>query len=64
MMKKLYRSKKNRILTGILGGVGEYLNLDPTLVRLIFLVLVALTGFFPFAIIYLAAYFIIPQEEA
>lgn len=63
MMKRLYRSRRNRVLAGILGGIGEYFNIDPTLVRIIFLVLLALTGFFPFTIIYLAAYFIIPQEE-
>ena len=33
--KKLYRSRKNRMLCGVCGGIGEYLNIDPTLVRLL-----------------------------
>ena len=33
-MKKLYRSKESRMLCGVCGGVGEYFNIDPTLVRL------------------------------
>lgn len=35
MEKKLYRSRQNRILGGICGGIGEYLNVDPTVVRLL-----------------------------
>lgn len=33
--KKLYRSRKSRMLCGVCGGIGEYLNIDPTLVRLL-----------------------------
>ena len=33
--KKLYKSRKNRILAGVCGGIGEYLNLDPTIIRLV-----------------------------
>ena len=35
MEKKLYRSRQNRMLGGICGGIGEYLNVDPTVVRLL-----------------------------
>ena len=35
MEKKLYRSNENRLIAGICGGLGEYFNTDPTLVRLI-----------------------------
>jgi phage shock protein C len=37
-MKKLYRSKKNKVLGGVLGGLAEYFELDPVLPRIIFLV--------------------------
>lgn len=37
-MKKLYRSKKNKVLGGVLGGLAEYFDLDPVLPRIIFLV--------------------------
>ena len=32
--KKLYRSRQNRMICGVCGGVGEYFNIDPTLIRL------------------------------
>ena len=35
MNRKLYRSNTNRMICGVCGGIGEYLNVDPTLVRLI-----------------------------
>ena len=38
-MKKLYRSTKNRMLAGVCGGVAEYFDIDPTLVRVIWAVL-------------------------
>jgi phage shock protein PspC (stress-responsive transcriptional regulator) len=43
MEKKLYRSKTNKMLAGVCGGLGEYANLDPTIVRLI-AVLIGLSG--------------------
>lgn len=45
-MKKLYRSKENRVLAGIFGGLGEYLEVDPVILRLfwhsLYLLLLAL----------------------
>lgn len=41
--KKLYRSRSNRMLCGVCGGIGEYFNIDATLVRLLF-VLFGFTG--------------------
>jgi len=35
MQKRLYRSKENRMLGGVCGGIAEYFNIDPTIVRLI-----------------------------
>ena len=42
-MKKLCRSNRNRMLAGVCGGIAEYLDIDPTLVRVIWAVL-SLTG--------------------
>lgn len=58
-MKKLYRSKTNRKLCGVCGGLGEYLDTDPTLIRLA-AVLCACTGFG--VIVYIAAAIIIPEQ--
>ena len=41
--KRLYRSRNNRIICGVCGGIGEYFNVDPTVIRLL-LVLFACTG--------------------
>jgi len=58
-MKKLYRSKKDRIIAGVCGGIGEYLDVDPTLIRLLW-VLLALEGI---GIVgYIIAWIIIPEE--
>ena len=61
-MKKLYRSKKNKVLAGVCGGFGDYMNLDPVLVRVIFVLLVLVTGFFPGLLAYIIAWLIIPEQ--
>lgn len=58
--KKLYRSRKNRMIAGICGGLAEYFNLDPTLVRLGFVAISLLPG--PSIIFYILAWFVIPEE--
>ncbi|MCO7176464.1 PspC domain-containing protein [Sporolactobacillus kofuensis] len=63
MQKRLYRSEKNRFLGGVLGGIGEYFSIDPTLVRLGFLVVALFTAVFPCILGYLIAYFIIPEQR-
>ena len=44
MEKKLYKSETNRMLAGVCGGIAEYFNIDPTLVRLGWVVFCALGG--------------------
>lgn len=44
LMKKLYRSRKNRKIAGVCGGIGEYFDIDPTLIRLLWVVLVLAAG--------------------
>jgi len=51
--KKLRRSSVNRTVAGILGGIGEYYDTDPVLLRVGFVILLVLTGFVPFGLIYL-----------
>ena len=63
-MKKLYRSRRNRMLAGIFGGLGEYVNLDPTVLRIVWVVLTVFTGFFPGFLIYYLAILIIPEEPS
>lgn len=61
MTKKLKKSGKNKILTGVCGGVAEYFNLDPTIVRLIFAVVGLLKGFG--LILYVIAALVMPASE-
>ena len=59
-MKKLYSSKKDRKIAGVCGGMAEYLNMDPTIVRLIVAACVLCCGVGLLA--YIVACFIIPEE--
>ena len=60
MKRKLYRSDDNKILLGICGGIGEYFDIDPVIVRLILVVLIFLG--FSGIIAYIVAAFIIPRR--
>jgi len=62
MIKKLYRSREDKFLGGVLGGIAAYTGYDPIIFRLCFIILLALTGVMPFALIYLIAWVLIPQE--
>ncbi len=44
MEKKLYRSRKNRMISGVCGGLGEYTGIDPTWIRIGWAVLMLFTG--------------------
>jgi len=61
-MQRLYRSKNDRILGGVCAGLGEHLDVDPTVIQLIWAVVSVLsigTGI----IIYILAWIIIPEDE-
>ena len=58
--KRLERSKSNRILGGVCAGVANYLNMDPTLVRVLTVVISLFTGV-P-VILYIIALFVVPEE--
>jgi phage shock protein C len=55
MTKKLFRSEENKVLFGILGGLGGYFDVDPTIYRLFFLFFIFITGFFPGVVFYFVA---------
>jgi phage shock protein C len=60
--KSLYRSCKNRILGGVCGGLGEYFEIDPVLVRLIAALLIFAGGIS--IIVYIIAWIIMPEDPA
>jgi phage shock protein C len=61
-MKNLYRIRNNRIFGGVFGGLGRYLNIDPTILRIIWVTLTVFTGFFPGIVIYFSVLLLIPEE--
>jgi len=55
-MKRLYRSTTDRKIAGVCGGLAEYFNIDPTIIRVIFILLLlpgGLPGFVPYVILWL-----------
>jgi phage shock protein C len=57
--RKLYRSKTNRQLAGVCGGLAEHFNLDATLIRVLFVLLAVLGG--SGLVLYVAMWIIIPK---
>ena len=57
--KRLFRSRKNKVFAGIIGGLGEYFETDPVALRVIAVILLVLTGFFPLTLFYFIAYLLI-----
>ncbi len=62
MAKQIYKSKENRVIAGVAGGIAEYFDIDPVIVRLIF---VLFTVFPPYAglILYIIAAIIMPDRK-
>lgn len=60
-MKRLYRSKSNKVIAGVCAGLADYMNLDATFVRLVFVLLLLMTGVFPFVILYIIAAVMMPE---
>lgn len=60
-MKKLYRSKSNRMISGVCGGLGEYIGVDPTLIRLAYVLLSIAYG--TGLLLYILFSVIIPEED-
>jgi phage shock protein C len=58
--RKLYRSKTDRKVAGVCGGLAQYFNIDPTLIRVVFVVLAVLGG--SGLVLYLALWIIVPNE--
>jgi len=58
--KRLFRSRTERMLGGVCGGLADFLNLDPTIVRLIFIAATLIGG--PGIVVYLILWLITPLE--
>jgi len=61
MKKRLYKIEKDKKLAGVCGGIAEYLNMDPTVIRLLWILLTAFWGSGILA--YIIAAFIMPTKS-
>lgn len=62
-MKRLYRSRTDRRIAGVCGGLAEYWEVDPTIVRLVAVFLLIVTGFVLMTLFYMIAWVVIPEEK-
>lgn len=58
--KRLYRNSQNKILAGVCSGLGDYFNIDPVIIRLLWVVLTIFGG--AGILIYIIAWIIIPEK--
>ena len=62
LSRPLRRSRTNRMIAGVMGGIAEYFGVDATLVRVIFVVGSVLSAAFPGALVYLILWLVIPEH--
>jgi phage shock protein C len=60
--KKLHKSKNNKVITGTLGGVGEFFNVDPNIFRAVCTGIVVFAGILPGILVYVLVAIIIPKK--
>jgi phage shock protein C len=61
LRKALRRSRTNRMIAGVIGGLAEYWSIDPTLARVIFVIVSIVSAAFPGLIVYALLWLIIPE---
>jgi phage shock protein C len=59
--KRLYRSEKDKMIGGVCGGLAQYFNIDPTVVRLIFVLFLLLGG--PGLLVYIIMWIVVPMDR-
>lgn len=62
MTKRLYRSNSNKVIAGVCGGLGDYFEVDPVILRLAWLLITVFTGVAPGLISYFFAVLVVPRE--
>ena len=60
----LHRSRRNRMIAGVCGGIAEWLGWDPTLVRIAFVLVSILSAAFPGLIVYIILWVVMPESPA
>lgn len=60
-MRRVYRSRTDKKIFGICGGIGEAYDIDPTVIRIVVVFLALATGLVPMILTYIIARFLIPS---
>jgi phage shock protein C len=63
LRRPLRRSRSNRMIAGVVAGLAEYLGIDVTLARVIYVIAAVLSAAFPGALVYLVLWLVIPEGE-
>jgi phage shock protein C len=58
----LRRSRRHRMIGGVVGGAAEYLGMDPTLARVLYVIISIVSAAFPGILVYLICWAVIPEE--
>jgi phage shock protein C len=62
-MKQLRRSNKERMIAGVCGGIAEYFDLDPSIVRIVYVIISVISVAFPGILFYILMWIIVPQSD-
>lgn len=62
-MKQLRRSNKERMIAGVCGGIAEYFDFDPGIVRIVYVLVSVISVAFPGILFYLLMWMIIPRSD-
>lgn len=60
--KRLYKSKENKVIAGVMGGLGEYFEIDPVFLRVVYIFVSVFTAIFPGIIAYILMALIMPEK--
>ena len=60
---RLRRSRSNKMIAGVVGGLARYFGFDPTIARVIYVILSIISAAFPGILVYLLLWLVMPQEE-
>lgn len=61
--RRLTRSNRNKMIAGVCGGLAEYLNVDPTVMRVLYVLVSILSAVFPGIVAYIVLMFLMPPPE-
>ena len=59
-MKRLYRDRWDKKIAGVCGGIGQFLRIDPTIIRLLAVFICVITAFLPLIVLYIVAWMLMP----